>query len=89
MTCKTCKHWYRGGEFVHAPEGRALNVCDDSRTGLCLHPSMGSDYVDDWMQRKPPQERTDGIYAGCDEGRGHVVMGEDFGCIHFQESLAR
>jgi hypothetical protein len=51
-----------------------------------VHPSLGSDYVDDWLGRKLPEERTDGVYAGCDENRGHLNTGEDFGCVHFQHN---
>ena len=79
------------GEIVGATSDKSAVVCmidAKSKTGLCLHPALGSDYVDDWLNRKLPEERTDGVFAGCDENRGVLATGEDFGCVHFQHNAS-
>jgi len=103
MNCKDCKHWRRGGRFVHEKGIFGLNpdfvgevvletkkgpniVCmvdPKAKTGLCLHPSMGSDYVDSWMERNSGLAPKDGVFASSDDERGDLTAGEDFGCIHF------
>lgn len=54
----------------------------ESVMGLCLHPSIGSDYSEGWLKRGLTSERPDGVFAGCDESRGCLETGERFGCIH-------
>lgn len=77
-----------GGEIVGKNRQYSVVCLLDSKSkmGLCLHPSLGSDYVDDWLSRKMPEKRTDGVYAGCDENRASLNTGEDFGCVHFQHN---
>ena len=77
------------GEVVGATSDKSAVVCmtdDKSKMGLCLHPALGSDYTDNWLNRKLSEERTDGVFAGCDESRGSLMTGEDFGCVHFQHN---
>ena len=58
----------------------------DAVDGLCLHPAMGSDYIWDWRSVRPgTRSRTDGVFATSDDDRGDLIVGEDFGCIHFQQ----
>jgi hypothetical protein len=74
------------GEIVGSDgDGRSI-VCliaQHAKIGLCLHPSIGSDCVDSWLNRSIPDDRIDGVFAGCDENRGYLAVGENFGCIHF------
>lgn len=67
-------------------DGQAV-VCrldDSAKHGLCLHPSVTSDCMDSWMERCTKRCPVDGVYATCDEERGHLVTGQGFGCIHFK-----
>lgn len=95
-TCKDCNHWRRGGSFSHHPspgsesmekENGAVIHCTtkpDATHGLCLHPVMGSDYIWDWRRTRLGLPST-GVFATSDEERGDLLVGEDFGCIHFQQ----
>ena len=77
------------GEIVGKTSDKQNVVCmadAKAKTGLCLHPALGSDYVDGWLNRKLPEDRIDGVFAGCGENRGHLATGEDFGCVHFQHN---
>lgn len=75
------------GEIIIAKGSRGVPiVCStDSKSefGICLHPSIGSDYTNGWLGRE--DRMTDGVYAGCDEERAGLEVGQDFGCIHFQD----
>ena len=93
MNCKTCKHFARGGEYRRKYWGGTLDtrlVTDEAaKTGLCLHLAVRCDYVDGWDGRvvdgeepSPRDAPHDGVYASCDESRGMLCVGEDFGCIH-------
>lgn len=59
--------------------------------GLCLHPSVTSDGRNSWLidededWSKEPKTPEDGVYAGCDERRAFLYVGENFGCIHFEK----
>lgn len=74
MRCENCKYFELDtGQFTGVP----VNY------GRCSHSKIVDDlYVD------PPKDRifpSDGIYATCDEGRGELQVGKDFGCIHFEK----
>lgn len=91
MNCKDCKHFARGGSFDHTNSvfdqaaGRDLTLDPSSKTGFCLHPLMYSDHVNGWMGRPYPESPIiNGVEASCDEQRGDLVVGEMFGCIHFE-----
>jgi hypothetical protein len=47
--------------------------------GECGHDLM----VDD--NRKEAECPINGVLATCDEGRGDLIVGEEFGCIHFKQ----
>lgn len=86
MTCKECKYWNRGGYFEHDKvdwDKHILKTDETSQFGLCLHEKISSDYVVGWLKRSG-EKFTDGIWADCDENRGAVETGQDFGCIHFE-----
>jgi hypothetical protein len=76
------------GEIVGSTSDKHPVVClqdEKSQMGLCLHPALGSDYVSGWLGRSADGDRTDGVFAGCDENRGHLTTGARFGCIHFSQ----
>lgn len=82
--CKDC-HFYDRGVFVMRNHVVELDQRNDG-AGICLHPSMRSDYVHDWLARdKSAEPPKDGVHATCDEGRGELQVGEDFGCIHWEK----
>ena len=96
--CKSCKHWRRGGAFTsHRPGygastsfetiGAGVFITTDPKAlfGICLHPSVVSDYTSSWLKRKiRHNEPQDGVHAICDEERGDLAVGQDFGCIHHE-----
>ena len=98
MRCKTCKHFARGGEYRrpcdiggdHKRIPARLVTDETAKTGLCLHPAMRSDYVEDWtvgIDWEKDHERAapvNGVCASCDEMRGFLSVGEDFGCIYHE-----
>lgn len=87
MNCKDCKYWRRGGYFTHG-DGWGIGILkqdENSKEGLCLHPSMSSDYIDGWLKRDRSREINDGVIAGCDEDRADLQVGENFGCVHFEQ----
>jgi len=50
--------------------------------GKCSNPKI----LDDMKRDVPIDEiRKDCIYATCDETRGEMLVGPDFGCIHFRQ----
>lgn len=72
MTCKNCKYFDPFKDAVGYPKNY----------GYCDHPKI----VDDLgIPGKDTSMPTDGIYATCDEQRGELQVGEDFGCRHFEE----
>lgn len=86
--CLNCKHFANGhfehNESVFHPEkGCRIVESDNADFGVCLHEKIGSDYVDDWLDRSSC-DHIDGMRATCDEGRGHLMVGKDFGCVHFE-----
>jgi hypothetical protein len=83
MNCKDCKHFARGGIFQHKEPNLILD--ETKHNGLCLNQKVASDHVDGWLSRETLPYQTDGIYAGCDENRGYLLVGENFGCIHFEQ----
>lgn len=82
MNCKNCKHFSKG-YFQHSEIGPII-VWQDSKFGMCLCEKVTSDNINDWLGREPKEQSIDGLYAGCDENRGSLSVGEDFGCIHFE-----
>lgn len=60
---------------------------DSSRSGVCYNIKIASDYVEGWEGRNaaPDEPCNDGLTATCDEGRAHLSLGKDFGCIHFEQ----
>lgn len=85
MICKNCKY-FKKGHFKHSSEGPIIFE-EESSTGMCLHLKICSDYVDDWLGRETETPINDGVYANCDENRGHLIVGEHFGCIHFEKKI--
>jgi hypothetical protein len=53
--------------------------------GICLHPLVVSDYVENWLGREPACEVANGLVATCDEQRASLKTGESFGCIHHEQ----
>lgn len=89
MRCANCK-FFKMGYFEHnisvfQPEGGChLEESDNPELGICLHEKIVSDYKDGWLKTNTKTPPDDGIYATCDEGRGHLIVGKNFGCIHFE-----
>lgn len=80
MYCKDCKYLKKG---LFCNDGFVENLEIDR--GYCFNEKIQSDYVDGWLGRENlPSEPLDGIIATCDEGRGELIVGELFGCIHFE-----
>lgn len=52
--------------------------------GRCTHPKMLDDANSLEAGDKCP---ADGVYATCDEYRGDLFVGINFGCIHFEEKI--
>ncbi len=48
--------------------------------GKCLHEKIKDDCI-----LENDSCPIDGIYATCDEYRGHLIVGPLFGCIHFTQ----
>lgn len=80
--CANCK-FFRMGWFKHTENGFVIEEVDDVEDGMCLHPKIGSDTKDSWLKTNTETPPIDGIYASCDEERGHLHVGKNFGCIHF------
>ncbi len=79
MNCKNCIFFIKG-EFHH----KGFIQDDLKEMGFCLSKKIRSDYVDDWLNRDDGSDvLTDGIVATGYEGRGELLVGENFGCIHF------
>lgn len=53
---------------------------DGVKWGECNHPAMLDDDT-----KEADEAPIDGVYATCDEYRGQLFVGEEFGCIHFKE----
>lgn len=91
MRCASCKYFSTGNfthntDVFHSEDGcRIENDVAEKDYGICLNEKVSSDYVDDWMKRKVDKS-SDGIYATCDEGRGHLEVGKDFGCVHWHSA---
>ena len=51
---------------------------------------MRSDYIEGWQGKDEPDDvcPVDGVYASCDEWRGSLTVGQDFGCIHWDGGQA-
>lgn len=83
--CANCK-FFTNGFFEHDPEiGFTIQVTDDPKDGMCLNPKIGSDNTRGWLKHSDDTHPEDGIYASCDEERGDLYVGKNFGCIHFIE----
>ena len=73
MNCKHCKHYSTRVEkyvLTYEPGVKQRNV------GQCNNPLLvqgGGGCPEN------------GLLATCDEGRGELEVGENFGCIHFKE----
>jgi hypothetical protein len=80
--CANCK-FFKMGRFEHSVVGNNLKETNNPKDGICLHPKVGSDYKNGWMGLDIDLPK-DGIYASCDEERGELYVGENFGCIHFE-----
>lgn len=53
------------------------------RLGMCLHGKMGSDCRDSWLGVESDRQ-VDGVYAASSEFRAYLIVGEHFGCIHWE-----
>jgi hypothetical protein len=84
MNCKNCKHFTYGHFEHYLPDASKIVKSGNEKTGMCLHPKINSDYVESWTGRDHAEDIMDGLYADCDENRGHLHVGPDFGCIHFE-----
>lgn len=74
MKCKNCSYYVKEiRKFVSAP---------DETIGRCFNPALISD-----VTANVGECPINGLYATCDEGRGELEVGEDFGCIHFEQKL--
>ena len=75
--CATCISFSREllGGFGPTKPGR----------GICLNPKVTSDYSSDWLKQNVNGCPVDGAYASCDENRGDLEVGEQFGCIHWEQ----
>lgn len=71
MTCKDCKYLY----IDAAP----FSASPDLGLGRCSNPLLNDD------TGKVKQCPDNGVYASCDEGRGELIVGPNFGCIHFEK----
>lgn len=74
MICKNCKYYQPFED--HSMYGYLLSY------GRCAHFKIVDDLA--VYPSKDSNMPKDGIYATCDEGRGELQIGEDFGCIHFE-----
>lgn len=84
MNCRNCKHFGQG-VFRHGANGPVIEPVPNMQWGVCLHPKVASEYVIDWLHREKQSEPvSDGLLASCDEGRGDIQVGPNFGCIHFE-----
>ncbi len=74
MRCKDCKYYYENTvEFVGSKITR--------QEGHCSNPIIGDD---NGNYSGCPDN---GIYATCDEQRGELIVGPNFGCIHFEQKI--
>jgi hypothetical protein len=74
MICKNCKYYYENTiEFVGSTLTR--------QEGKCSNPLISDDSGN--YDGCPDN----GIYATCDEQRGDLIVGPNFGCIHFEKKL--
>lgn len=70
MNCKNCKYYYT--EHFDSTDGGFT-------VGRCGNPLL-------WADGDGAKECADnGLLATCDEGRGELEVGENFGCIHFEK----
>lgn len=79
--CKNCAHFLRGGKFKHDVTIVENNEAD---FGFCLNKKVCSDFVSGWAHNDEVYSENDGVYATCDEWRGELRIGINFGCIHFK-----
>lgn len=86
--CKDCEFFANSFEVdkLTGTDRKVQKVLDDSDTGYCFNAFIASDFVDDWLKRDQSKERLKaGVYASCDEYRGELTVGKNFGCIHFEQ----
>lgn len=92
-TCESCRYFIRG-RFereipweLHSP---VVVIPEDGDFGRCVNVKVGSDYVEGWIRGDAYAPRTtDSIFADCDENRGDLSVGKDFGCIHWDTPYAQ
>lgn len=76
MICKNCKYYYETTiEFLWAGLER-------QQEGHCSNPLIYDD-----TKEGNGECPDNGLYATCDEGRGAIIIGPNFGCIHFKEKV--
>lgn len=72
MNCKNCKYFSIGGaDLIGNPEG----------IGKCNNYLLADDY------KKDTDCAINGLLATCDESMGELFVGEEFGCIHFEQKI--
>lgn len=69
MNCKNCKYF----ELQENPYGY----------GWCSNIKIVDDLAT--TEKKDTSMPKDGIYSTCDEQRGELMIGPNFGCIHFKD----
>jgi Rad3-related DNA helicase len=78
----TCEHCIY---FRTEPYYKNEEIKKDVNFGVCTNPKIFSDYVNDHEGREYKVMSIDGINSTCDEERGELIIGKDFGCIHFSK----
>lgn len=86
MRCKNCK-FFRLGSFIEKisediTAGVLVSGKGKNEYGHCLNEKIGSDFLSSFIKKELKIE-PDGIYASCDEDRGMLEVGKEFGCIHW------
>lgn len=82
--CKDCKYFETRIPSHH--DEQHWKRSEDGR-GVCINPKVSSDgTVGWWHGGKYPERTPDSIFADCDENRGHLDIGPEFGCVHWERT---
>lgn len=80
MNCKNCKYFRPNTETnIDAYE---VEACVGY--GSCLNPKIIDDCKSSYLPEIPAPD-TQCLVANCDENRAFIYVGENFGCIHFDQ----
>lgn len=84
--------WIKNSGCKTHPLSDITVIDEKSANGICLNLKVTSDFDMDWIHGSNYHEMiekmkygNDYLFSTCDESRGEIEIGENFGCIHFEQ----